>query len=106
MHKSNVYLTEKPHELEQNDYAESSFQSAKRSCYPITSPASSPFQPHMAEIAESKSWLTQNMKSPNRTLPKIIKNADRDKERGGGGLIYPGAPQKLLDILKRPKVNS
>lgn len=32
-------------------------------------------------------------------LPQIV---PRQKEMGGGGLIYPGAQHRLLDILKSP----
>jgi hypothetical protein len=37
--------------------------------------------------------------SAGKALPSIY---SKEKERGGGGLIYPRAPYKLLDILKSP----
>ena len=41
--------------------------------------------------------------SAGKALPSIY---SREKERGGGGLIYPRAPFKLLEILKSPKQES
>jgi hypothetical protein len=35
-------------------------------------------------------------------LPAI---SQRSKEKGGGGMIYPGAQSRLLDILKSPRYN-
>ena len=36
-------------------------------------------------------------------MPQIY---SKEKERGGGGLIYPRAPYKLLEILRSPKQNT
>ncbi len=41
-------------------------------------------------------------KSPGVGLPQIKQKTQREK--GGGGLIYPEAEERLMDILKSPKV--
>lgn len=41
--------------------------------------------------------------SPKASILPTIHH--RSKEKGGGGLIYPGAQSRLLDILKSPRYN-
>jgi hypothetical protein len=86
--KTGVYLTEKP------DMTYSEANSAL---------SSRPNNFNMRSSV-SKAWkkrYTQDA-SASKALPSIY---SKEKERGGGGLIYPRAPYKLLEILRSPKQN-
>jgi hypothetical protein len=51
----------------------------------------------------SKSFSPQlNQKKYLKKLPAL---GDKTKTHGGGGIIYPNAQDRLLDILKSPRAN-
>ena len=68
-------------------------------------------EPELLSQSKSKGLLSpvRGGLSPIRgnrksTMLPPIQHRSR-KEKGGGGMIYPGAQSRLLDILKSPRAN-
>ena len=87
--KTGVYMTETEQHGDASPFDQNSVYSSRKNNFNMQSNV-------------SKAWkkrYTQDHTN-SKGLPYIY---SKEKERGGGGLIYPRAPYKLLEILRSPK---